>query len=886
MRHYKFFIILILFLLVSCIPKTIKDTVDYGTNTVQENELQTSEEIKAFDDQIIEELKSNPNYELSYVQALETIYGPISQSLIDFKTKIGQFGTGIVDESKGVFDINQYGLIYFRSNDGRLYVFNRLDPQGNYLTIRLEDAFEKYKEIHAETTVEYSIDNFGLSTKYVEGPLLVLLDQEENSSTNVIFNLDTKKWEERKNLFATHEGFLQSDPKVISFLTNKFFRNEIDYPIDLTSEQTLAFESMLNEMKVSNLSEYGSLVIDPRILSRLNKGVVYDIEIQKNILKVHTPFAIFLYDINTNEQISYIPFDFYSKDSGLILDGKYLLVHNYREWNKSNKISLYETNTGKKKWEYEGIYRVLDWVVDPEEKFVIFSCITKDLSYEIRFLYLNDGQEATRNRIKTPFGGNLLFSTDNKQLIQVADEILYYDAQNYKLLDRTPGMDEVLDAYLSADGSYMVLYRTTRHDLPISIFKRTEDGKYAFHFTTNAKSQYGFIGDSNNLLIRKEMNEQESIFQVIDLDYGGKTILDLEFEAYYDLCPFELSDGKNGIAYIQNDGNLVLHNLDTETIQSLDKGFFTVWWNGRMRLSRDGKTLLVNNFENRNIILYDANTGALLNNIIFEGLETDGIDYWLSYDISPSKQFVVAQYVDGRRPETDHFFVFRADTGEIKKSIQGIGRKIVYSNDNEEIVYIANTHELFQFNLETETRELLYNDKTCEISDFSLSQDDRTGFMVISCDSIQTKIVAADFNHGTIKEYLLPNNQISSRFRYAISPDDQYLVFSYQLRDTFFTGMQGYDLKTGALLFDVEVQSVPIALSINTEKKWIAAGYHDTDFSNIISIFDLRDGSELFNFGLAYNYSTFDDILFTPDGKRLITTSNVMDVWDVTKLSK
>ncbi len=28
-------------------------------------------------------------------------------------------------------------------------------------------------------------------------------------------------------------------------------------------------------MKVSNLSEYGSLVNDPRILSRLNKGVVY-----------------------------------------------------------------------------------------------------------------------------------------------------------------------------------------------------------------------------------------------------------------------------------------------------------------------------------------------------------------------------------------------------------------------------------------------------------------------------------------------------------------------------------------------------------------------------------------------------------------------------------
>ncbi len=886
-------IVILAILIPACTPVESRPTSITITDALfvaeTESALQTeiAKSTHAFDEELIQELEANPNYLLSYVKSLEEISGPISQALIDFKNDIGKNGKNIVDETNGKFDINQYGILFFKSSDGRQLIFNILSDSGDYLIVNRMDGFAKYAQSNPSATEGKTDEDFVLSTESNKGQIVVLVEIKTYHYTNIVVNVNTMQWEDSGSLFVTDvsdPGLMKSDPVVMEYLAKNCLEGELEYPEDLTGEQIVAFEEAIQKIKVTQPGyEYNGLFTDSRVVRRLNKGVIWGMFVENDTLAIYTPFGVDTYDIETNEELSRLIFRFHVLDLKLSPDGKYIMISSYvKEPSYQRRFSLWEVSSGEKLWEYDDPRKPIAFAFHPDGKTVAFSFRNPDNSGRIHFYEIETGKEFYSKQLNTEIAGLITYTSDGKQLIYIGNEIISFDNLTHKMIAKSSrGRESIHNYGLSPDDSYLFI--------DSKIYRINEKGAYNFVFTTSGDGPMGFIGDTNQLVVDYAINDAITEKRILDLDNNGLTIGVVEDGCISNETYFSYSNGEIGTACIDQDGDLVVYNKSIGSEKSITKGF--IGSPNIKSLSSDESILLTTNNLTDSVFLWDIDSGVFFQQLNPEE-DPNSVRYWTSVAISGDNQVVAARlYEKGRT--SNKVYYWNVKSGEIihiKDMLAYEGKTgfggLAFSKDNNYHLFSLSNSKLVMTNLETDEVQAVYSNYQCELGRLFLSDSGNFAYIIAECNNNHNSLIQVNLDDFSTTEFMVPGKDVKG---YKIDSVNNYVKIFYINGDLYDSGIITIDLQTGNEISHIEIAPIcyPSEGSISIENNLLALGCaisFPSEIPNNVSFYDLNTGKQLFSFGYDFNIYTLDKPFFIREGKNLLIEATVIDVWDVAKI--
>ncbi|MBE7536737.1 MAG: hypothetical protein HS124_13535 [Anaerolineales bacterium] len=259
----KVLLVVLVLLIVACTPQvTVAPEVTATSIPPTETAVPTAtpdleKELRA---DVIAQIQADPNYQSSYVQALEEISGQsISETCADFVFKLGALDENLADFT---FGINQYGICYAKSDDGSQIIFDKWDANGPLYVTRAA-GFDLLSKLNPQATDGKTEEDFSLEEN-AANTFAVLKDDQGNltevgvgingqwgttGSTELVATPTAPSANSETDL--EEENLLTSNPEVIASMASDVLSGKTEFPSDVNPEQYSALVKEMNAQRGS-----------------------------------------------------------------------------------------------------------------------------------------------------------------------------------------------------------------------------------------------------------------------------------------------------------------------------------------------------------------------------------------------------------------------------------------------------------------------------------------------------------------------------------------------------------------------------------------------------------------------------------------------------------
>lgn len=207
---------------------------------------------------VIAQIQADPNYQSSYVQALEEISGQsLSETCADFAFKLGALDENLADFT---FGIDQYGICYAKHNDGSQIIFDKWGANGPLYVTRAA-GFDLLSKLNPQATDGKTEEDFSLEENAAN--TFAVLKDDQGNLTEVGVGINGQ-WGTTGSieLVATptapsansetdleEENLLTSNPEVIASMASDVLSGKTEFPSDVNPEQYSALVKEMNAQR-------------------------------------------------------------------------------------------------------------------------------------------------------------------------------------------------------------------------------------------------------------------------------------------------------------------------------------------------------------------------------------------------------------------------------------------------------------------------------------------------------------------------------------------------------------------------------------------------------------------------------------------------------------